>query len=100
MDQICEKYNITSAIANTKVKISARTGALMRITINTTSAQALTFYDDTNTTSPTNPIAVVKSSIAEQTLEYRVALTKGLVVNVPSGYTGDATVSFIVAHTS
>lgn len=100
MDQIGEKYNITSTQANSKVKIMGKKGVLKLVTINLTSAQALTFYDDTNTTTPTNPIAALKASIAEGTYQYQIACNKGLVVNVPASYAGDATVSFIVQGTS
>lgn len=88
---------ITSADANTNINISRLPGVqLAYITINTTSAHALTVYDGTDTTTLANNsgIAAIKASIVEQTLIYKIACKKGIVINVPAGYAGDATVCF------
>jgi len=97
MDNISQKQTITSADAGTKVLIMGAKGIFASLTINTTSAQALTLYDDKTITSPGGSFAVVKASIAEQTLNYGgngIVLNKGLVVDVPGSYTGNATFAF------
>lgn len=94
------KKNIDSTNANSKVLVSARRGVLYSICIGTTSAQAITLYDDTNTTTPTGKIIAIKASIVEQTLFFGadgVQLDKGIVVNVPAGYTGDMSINFKIA---
>lgn len=94
MDNISQKREITSADANTNVKIAGSGGILNRIVIGTTSAHALTLYDTVNTTTPDGRFGLLKASIAEQSIEFGIALEKGLVVTVPSGYVGTATFCF------
>ena len=86
---------ITSANANTKVVVMKKGGILHNINILTTSAQALTLYDD-NSTSPASAaqFGAIKASVAEQTFRFKLALNKGLVVNVPSSYTGSAVIEY------
>jgi hypothetical protein len=81
---------ITSADANTTVVVVSSLATLGFITINATSAQALTVKNGSGDT-----IAVIKASIAEQTLTYMIDCAKGITITVPASYTGDATISFV-----
>jgi len=84
---------IASGDANTTVTVCATPCTLHSVTINTTSAQALTLKDSgTNNTNTT--IATIKASIAEQTLQYDVDCPTGLTITVPASYTGDVTIAF------
>jgi len=86
--------HITSADANSSVVVSTLNGATLgKITINKTSAHALTVYDADDATELGPVIAVIKASIAEQTLDYCVNVHKGIIIAVPSSYDGDVTVS-------
>lgn len=78
---------LSSADANTTVTVEDADVTLDRITVNTTSAHALTVKDGTGRT-----VAVLKASVAEGTYEYRVPCVKGLAIEVPASYAGDATV--------
>jgi hypothetical protein len=82
--------HISSADANSTVTVTTNNCALGHITINTTSAHALTVKDGLG-----NTVAVTKVSIAEQTLTYQVDCIKGLTVTVPASYAGDATIAFV-----
>ena len=81
--------HISSSDANSTVTVTTERAKLVGVTINTTSAQALTIKDGAG-----NTVAVIKASIVEQTLTYEVDCQKGITVTVPASYTGDATVSF------
>lgn len=84
---------LSSSDANSTVTVCTGPVSLHSITINTTSAHALTVTDGaTNGTSTT--VATIKASIAEQTLTFNVDCAYGLKVTVPTGYTGDATIAF------
>lgn len=82
--------HIASGDANSTVTVTDKDCLLGQVTINTTSAHALTLKDGNG-----NTIAVIKASIAEQTLLYQVQCIKGLTVTVPASYAGDATISFV-----
>ncbi len=82
-------FHLSSANANSTVTIQTNDCILGLITINATSAQALTVKDGEG-----NVIAVLKASIAEGTYRYKVPGLKGLTITVPASYTGDATVAF------
>lgn len=96
MTQTSTYKNYTSTAANSKKVVSSVPVTLCRITINKTSAHALTVYDaNTDTPAATdNIIATIKASIVEQTLEYNVCCLKGLVIDFPASYAGDITVTF------
>jgi molybdopterin-binding protein len=81
--------HISSGDANSTVTVTTEKAKLAYVTINTTSAHALTIKDGAG-----NTIAVIKASIAEQTLTYEVDCPKGITVTVPASYAGDATISF------
>lgn len=93
-----ETYNykhIDSNNANTTVKVAALAGATLgKITIQKTSAHALTVYDAASDSDTSTPIAIIKASIVEQTLEYNVVAKKGIFIAVPASYAGDATISY------
>ena len=82
-------FHLSSANANTTVTVTSSDANLGLITVNATSGQALTVKDGLG-----NTIAIVKASIVEGTYHYRVSCRKGILITVPTGYTGDATVSF------
>ncbi len=89
---------ISSADANSTVYISTLPGStLVHITINTTSAHALTVYDANATAQiiAGNIKAVIKASIVEQTLTYNVAMQNGIAIAIPASYVGDATISWV-----
>ena len=90
MQDIYQGVHLSSANAATTVTIMAGTQpcVLCYVTVNATSAQALTFADGKN-----NQIAVLKASVAEGAYHYFVCVN-GLQVTVPTGYTGDATVAW------
>ncbi len=81
---------ISSGDANSTVTVTTSNSLLAHITINTTSAHALTVKDGVG-----NTVAVIKASIAEQTLTYQVECIKGITVTVPASYVGDATIAFV-----
>ena len=92
MDAFQYKH-ISSTDANTTVTVIANSPVLLHaITINTTSAHALTVNNFG--ASGTDVAAVTKASIIEQQLLYDVVLEKGMTITVPSGYVGDATIAF------
>jgi hypothetical protein len=80
---------ISSTDANSTVTVTTKDATLAHITINTTSAHALTVKNGLG-----NTVAVIKASIAEQTLTYMVDCVQGITVTVPASYVGDATISF------
>ena len=82
--------HISSGDANSTVTVTDKDANLAHITINTTSAHALTVKDGLG-----NTVAVIKASIAEQTLIYQIDCVKGITVAVPASYTGDATIAFV-----
>lgn len=84
---------IASGDANSTVTVCATPCVLHSITINTTSAHALT-VKDSGTNGIDTTVATIKASIAEQTLEYDVDITTGLKITVPASYVGDATIAF------
>jgi molybdopterin-binding protein len=81
---------ISSANANSTVTITEKNAVLAHITINTTSAHALTVKDGAG-----NTVATIKASIVEQTLTYQVDCVQGITVTVPASYAGDATIAFV-----
>ena len=84
---------IASGDANSTVTVCSGPCVLKSITINTTSAHALTVKETAASgTAPT--IATIKASVAEQTLEYNIAVDSGLQVSIPASYVGDATIAF------
>jgi hypothetical protein len=96
MDSFNAKH-IDSNDANSTVVVvkkgdTATPHMLAAITINKTSAHALEIYDGEDNTG--DLIAILKASIAEGTYEYFVSSNKGIAIVVPSGYVGDATISY------
>ena len=87
--EIYQYRHLASGDANSTVTVQTNDCTFGYITVNTTSAQALTVKDGLG-----NTIAVLKASIAEGTYTYRVNAQKGLTVAVPASYTGSATVAF------
>lgn len=88
--------HLTSANASSTSGTLVRGGAgiLGSVTINTTGAQIVGIYDgNTAATTTATKIAAIKASVGEQTFVYDVALTKGLVMELPATYAGDITVS-------
>ncbi len=86
---IYQYAHIGSANANSTVTIQTNDCVLSKITINTTSAQALTVKDGLG-----NTVATLKASVVENSYFYEVACPKGLTITVPASYTGDATIAF------
>jgi len=85
----CQYRHISSNDANTTVTIQTNDCVLSKITINTTSAQALTVKDGQG-----NTVAVLKASIVENSYFYEVNCPKGMTITVPASYTGSATIAF------
>ena len=86
-------YTSANASSTAGTVVRGGRGELGTVTINTTSAQAITLYDGaTSATTSLSKIAVIKASAAEQTFEYNVALEKGLVVELPASYAGSVTI--------
>lgn len=97
LEQTFQAKNYDSNAANSNKLVSSLPGVtLAYITINKTSAHAIGIYDGTDTTTLTNNtlIGTIKASIAEQTLTYRIAMKKGIVLSFPASYAGDITVSY------
>lgn len=88
--------NITSsnASATVPVQVKGGFGVLGKITINTTHATTIGVYDGTTATSSGTLIASIAASTGAQTLEYDVAVTKGIVLDVPVGFAGNYTISY------
>lgn len=85
----CTSRHLTSADANSTVTIDDEQLTLDHITINNTSAYALTVKDGAG-----NTIAILKASIVESTYWYNVPCVKGIQITVPTGYVGDATICY------
>lgn len=86
-------YTSANASNTAGVLVKGGAGELGPVVINTTSAVALTLYDSSATaTSSATKIGILKASIAEQSLEYNVAFTKGLMIEIPGAYDGDITI--------
>lgn len=87
--------NISSSDANSTVVVrtAGLAGELGLVTINTTSAHVLAIYEGVDSTGTL--LASLKASVAEGTYKYKIGVSKGICVVVPSGYTGNATISFI-----
>lgn len=80
--------HITSSDANSTVTVTNAEVDQVYVTINSTSAVALTLQDGAG-----NVIGILKASIAEGTYAYPCRHLKGVKLVVPNGYDGDATVS-------
>lgn len=85
----CTPRRLSSADANSTVTLDNEQLTLDHITINTTSAHALTVKDGMG-----NTIATLKASIVEGTYWYNVPCPKGIQIVVPASYVGDATVCY------
>lgn len=86
-----QSYNITSADAGNTVSLgSGDYTKLHTVVINKTDAtHTLTIEDGAGTTKGT-----IKAAIAEGSLIYDITVSGQLKIVVPSGYAGDATVSY------
>jgi hypothetical protein len=93
MQDINQYRHLSNADANSTVTVCATPCVLHLVTINTTSAQALTFLDK-GINIANNTVAVLKASIVEDTYIYDVYCANGLQVTVPASYAGDATISY------
>lgn len=87
--QPCSFRRLSNADANSTVTIDNEQLTLARITVNTTSAHALTVKDGMG-----NTVATLKASVAEGTYEYNVVCPKGIQIVVPASYAGDATICY------
>jgi hypothetical protein len=97
--------NLTSANASSTKGVIVRGGSgVLGSVIIASSSPAVTLgfriYDgvatsttDTTATSSGTLIATVKTTTSEQTLDFNVAVTKGIVVDVPPGFAGSFTVT-------
>jgi hypothetical protein len=84
----------TNASSTVGTLVRGGPGVLGSITINTTSAHVVRVYDGSTTATTSGTlIASIKASTAEQTLNYDVSVTKGVVLDVPAGYTGSITIT-------
>ena len=72
--------------------VSSVPAKLAKITINTTSSDAITVYDDASAATSGSEIAIFPASAGVGTYEYDIETKKGIVI-VTAG-TGDITVSF------
>lgn len=94
--------NITSSNASSTAGVQVRGGAgvLGRITINRPDgATSLRVYDGTTATSSGTLIATIYgtstlAAIGPETLDYEVAVLRGIVLDVPAAFVGDYTFSF------
>lgn len=98
MDDIYSSREITSADAGTVVIVCKKGSptvphAISHVTIGATSAQQLDFYRN-ETVDATKKIGTLKASIVENTYWFKTHCNEGLAVNVPSSYTGFATIYF------
>ncbi len=87
--QSCSYKHLTSADANSTVTLDNEELTLVRVTINKTAAQALTFADGAG-----NTVGILKASVVENTYTYDVPCLKGIQITVPAGYDGDATICY------
>lgn len=71
-------FNSTYISTNTDTVVKTGRGKLHTITIGETAAGAITVYD--STTASGTVLAVLKSSIAEQTLTFDLCFTVGLTI--------------------
>lgn len=86
---------ISSADANSTVTISATPCVLGHITINTTSAHALT-VKDTGANNIDNTVATIAASpVIGSVFRYDVVVGNQLKISVPAAYAGDATIAYL-----
>ncbi len=83
-----EKY--TNITTGTTTVVKTGKGRLIRITVNTTAAGAITIYD--NTAASGNKIATLPSSVAVGTYEYGGRFATGLTI--VTGAASDVTVIY------
>lgn len=82
--------------ADSTVTVCATPCVLGHITINTTSAHALTVRDAGGNNGADNTVATIAASpVIGSVFRYDVDLKDGLKITVPSGYVGDATIAFL-----
>ena len=82
--------HIDSNDANSTVAVTTKHGVLARITINKTSAHALTVKNGAGG----DTIAILKASVAEGHYDFEVSTSLGISVEVPASYVGDATIAY------
>jgi len=89
-DSADTKYSYNASSTPGDIVIKATSGTLHSLTVNTTSAGAITIYD--GVTCAGTVIAVIKASVLEKTFTYDVSFNTGLCVTLAS--TSDITVSY------
>jgi hypothetical protein len=94
-DGVYNYKNITSANASATVpvKVKAGFGTLGSIVVNTTHATIIRVYDSASATSTGNLIASFPASAVVGTYTFDVAVSNGIVVDVPVGFAGNWTVT-------
>lgn len=85
-----ERFTYNNIITNTTTTVKSGAGFLHSIVVNTTSAGAVTIYD--NTAGSGTKIGTMKASIAEGTYIYDVSFATGLTI-VTAG-ASDLTISY------
>lgn len=87
--------HVSSSFAGANTVVCGGSCTLGRVVVNTTSAQIVKLYDGASTaTSSATLIASLKASVGEGTYNYETVTSKGIVVEVPSGFTGSYTISY------
>jgi hypothetical protein len=89
------KYKrIASGDANSTVTVCATSCILKSITINTTSAHALTVKEVLNPSSSNTVATIAASPVIGSVFEYNVDIEGKLTIDIPASYAGDATIAF------
>lgn len=86
---------IASGDANSTVTVCATPCILKSITINTTSAHALTVVDAVTSSSNSTIATIAASPAIGSVFMYNVDVNGALKITVPTGYVGDATIAFL-----
>ena len=85
---------ISSADANSTVTVCATPCLLGHITINTTSAHALTVKDTGVNGIDLTVASIAASPVIGSIFKYEVDIDNQLQITLPAGYVGDATIAF------
>jgi hypothetical protein len=82
------EYQYTHISAGSSTQVFIGRGTLFAVNINQSSAVVFDIYDGVSST--VQPVALLKASIAEQTLIYNASISSGLYITYGAG--GDYTV--------
>ncbi len=86
MTPVRDNYKYTYISTQTTTQVLTGAGRLIRIILGTTSAGAITIYNEV-ASDTTDVVGVLKASIAEGTYEFGVVMSKGIKITTAGAST-------------